>query len=486
MDQNTRQHSTGAKQPQWLARQLYNCVWRWHFFAGLFVVPFLAMLSVTGIVMLYDEQIQAFRYNTDYELSAEHKGSAQHRAAVSTLFTEVKKVYPAATIKKYISAKTAKSPSFVVIKQAQGPRLHIALNPYTAEVLGAIDRDDSWYALANDIHGTLLIGEIGDRLIEIAAGLMLLLLISGVYLWLPRKSPKKVAVFYPRLHRGKRTFWRDLHSSLGFYSIVVLLFFVISGLSWSGVWGGKMVQAWNSFPAQKWDNVPLSENTHSDMNQGVMEEVPWNLEQTAMPNSVAVQNPSKEGGAVVTVSVDEIVKQAERLGMAQYQLNLPTSNKGVFTLSADTMSGDITDPRLDRTVHIDQYSGNVLADVGWSEYSAMAKFMAAGIGLHQGDVGIVNLIVNTLFCVIFILICASGLVLWWQRRPANSLSLAAPQVDAQMPIWKSGLVIVIALSVLFPLTGLSIVAVLFIDIMLQLLNPFLRKVLKGVNRRKTV
>ena len=30
---------------------LYFAAWRWHFYAGLYVIPFLIMLSVTGIVI---------------------------------------------------------------------------------------------------------------------------------------------------------------------------------------------------------------------------------------------------------------------------------------------------------------------------------------------------------------------------------------------------------------------------------------------------
>lgn len=28
-------------------------VWRWHFYAGLYSIPFLIMLAITGLMMLY-------------------------------------------------------------------------------------------------------------------------------------------------------------------------------------------------------------------------------------------------------------------------------------------------------------------------------------------------------------------------------------------------------------------------------------------------
>ena len=35
------------------ARKFYFVAWRWHFYAGLYVIPFLLMLAVTGLIMLW-------------------------------------------------------------------------------------------------------------------------------------------------------------------------------------------------------------------------------------------------------------------------------------------------------------------------------------------------------------------------------------------------------------------------------------------------
>lgn len=36
---------------------LYRTIWRWHFYAGLFVLPFVLILSVTGSIYLFKPQI---------------------------------------------------------------------------------------------------------------------------------------------------------------------------------------------------------------------------------------------------------------------------------------------------------------------------------------------------------------------------------------------------------------------------------------------
>ena len=38
------------------ANRRYLTVWRWHFYAGLWVAPFLTLLAVTGLGMLLDRK----------------------------------------------------------------------------------------------------------------------------------------------------------------------------------------------------------------------------------------------------------------------------------------------------------------------------------------------------------------------------------------------------------------------------------------------
>ena len=38
----------------------YRTVWRWHFYAGLFCLPFIIVLSLTGAIYLFKPQIDAW------------------------------------------------------------------------------------------------------------------------------------------------------------------------------------------------------------------------------------------------------------------------------------------------------------------------------------------------------------------------------------------------------------------------------------------
>ena len=132
------------------------------------------------------------------------------------------------------------------------------------------------------------------------------------------------------------------------------------------------------------------------------------------------------------------------------QFALPGDAGGVWTISHDSMSNDGPDPTADRTIHIDRYTGNVLADVRYSDYSAYAKAMAWGIAFHEGDMGLWNLVLNTLFCLSMIFLPVSGLVMWWKRRPERAFRLAAPPAPQGMAVWWGAAALVVVLGAAFP------------------------------------
>lgn len=88
----------------------------------------------------------------------------------------------------------------------------VALDQYSGEVLAVWNRRAGWYDWADNMHGTLLIGDTGDRLIEIAAGLGLVLVMTGLYLWWPRGNWR--AALLPICARGAAPCGR---TSMGFW-----------------------------------------------------------------------------------------------------------------------------------------------------------------------------------------------------------------------------------------------------------------------------
>ncbi|WP_282127909.1 PepSY-associated TM helix domain-containing protein [Roseobacter litoralis] len=450
-------------QPEGSANKLYFAAWRWHFYAGLFVIPFLATLAITGMAMLWIAWIDGRDGERTAVVPQEilQPVSVQAEAAVAAV--------PDGTLKQYVAPRTDNVAALFRV-DAGDDAIMVAVDPYTAQVIETFPRRSGWYDFADNIHSELMLGVTGDRILETAASLTLVLIATGLYMWWPRDAGWRRALI-PSFGPG-RTLWKSLHGVVGIWLSLFLVFFLISGLAWAGIWGGKMVQAWSQFPSEKWDNVPLSDETHASMNHD-RREVPWVLEQTPMPASGSdVGSAGVENGVVTLDAVDALARQ---IGFdARYQLNLPQSQDGVWTLSRDSMNTDSTDPMSDRTVHVDQYTGKILADVRFEDYSLAGKAMAVGIALHMGTLGLWSVLANSLVCLSVLFLCISSIVLWWKRRPVKSGRLAAPPMPKELPLWQGAVLVGLAVSMAFPMAGLALLTVLAIDALILSRLPKLR------------
>lgn len=439
-------------------------LWRWHFYSGLYVVPFMMMLALTGIVMMYNPQIEDWRYaDLIFVEAPQAANNLPQRLPASVQLQAVKDTYPGFRVRQYQPPKAANRSSRFKIRSKHVSTQIIFVNPYNAEVLGRVDSKSTWYAWADDIHGTLLLGKTGDALIELSAGLTFILLISGFYLYWPRGGKAISQLFLLRLKRNKhgklsRNSWLSIHASLGVWLSLLLFLFALTGMAWTGIWGQKLVQPFSSFPAEKrasnWQSEPL---THADLNTEAENEVPWNLEQVPVPQSLV----PADSVSAKDIDLDSVIKHGEALGFDYFRVALPTTASGVYTLMSITSSGDIIDPRLDRTVHIDQYSGKVLADIGWKDYNLAARAMAAGIPLHKGQVSLLNLIINTLVCLLLVLSSVAALVLWVKRRNKKQSSLkgklSAPPLSGDTTLPTGARILFAITALLFPVTGVVMI-----------------------------
>lgn len=442
-----------------VSRAFYTTAWRWHFYAGLYVAPFLIMLALTGLVMLWSSVLVGRDGEKLFAVTPAAQAvsvSAQADAALAAV--------PGGSLVQYIVPRTPEQAALFRVNAGDVSTM-VAVDPFNGAVLGTWERRHALYDLANEIHGTMLIGTVGDRLIEIAAGFGIVLIVTGIFLWWPRDGRGLARSLVPQFTGRSRQVWKSLHQTVGVYAALLLVAFLVSGLSWAGIWGERMTQAWSTFPAEKWDNVPLSNATHASMNHGGVKTVAWALEQTPMPAS-----GSHAGHAGIPegqpVYLDTVVAFARSIGYdGRFQLSFPSGDSGVWTLARDTMSNDSDNPTSDRTVHIDRYTGKVLADVGFSDYGVAGKAMAVGIALQEGDMGIWNIALNTLFCLSVVFLSISGMVMWWKRRPAGARRLVAPVVPEKIGLWKSAAILMVAVSLLFRLTGIVLVTVLVADLL---------------------
>ncbi|HEK0910337.1 TPA: PepSY domain-containing protein [Pseudomonas putida] len=437
-------------------QSFYNLAWRWHFYAGLFVAPFMILLAITGIIYLFKPQLDTWMYRDLMVVEA-----GPQRQSADTLLGQVRQAYPQGHVGQYLPPLNAvRSAQFVV--HDGGRELNVFVDPYNAKVLGAQDGKQNLQAIARALHGELMVGTVGDRLVELAAGWGIVLVVSGLYLWWPRGRNSR-GVLWPRLSARGRVLWRDLHAVSGFWGSALLLLMLLSGMTWTGLWGKQYADLWNRFPAPMWNDVPKSDQQAGALNSAHRQTVPWALENTPMPVSGAHaehmgHHDMHSAPAAPQITLQQVEDLAKARGVAPgYSITSPSTAEGVFTIAVFA-----DDPRNDATLHVDQYTGKVLADVRWHDYSPVARATELGVMLHEGKMfGPLNQIVILLVCLMILLGSVSGLVMWWKRRPSGGLGV--PPLRHDLPRWKTAVTVMLVLGVVFPLVGVSMVVMWVVD-----------------------
>lgn len=434
------------------SKGVYAAVWRWHFYAGLYVAPFLILQALTGAAMLSKRPIERWQLGTMLQNSGVINTTHQQR------WEAAQAAVPGATVTRYQPGRAAETSRVTV---TAGPRSYtVFVDAHTAAVTGTIDDADRIDLIADRLHGTLLMGRAGDRLIEIAASLAIMLVSSGLYLWLPKLGSWAQSF---RVVRGSRRLaWRSLHTTIGVALAPVLVFYLVSGLAWTDVWGERFVQSWSSLrTAQAAPGEDLSHG-HGALNGDSSRIVPWGLEQTPLPDASHAEHASPDVAG--RLSLDQAITIAQREGIGQrFWVAVPPGTDRVWTIGQTVMNEDVVDPRRELIVHLDRRTGEVIGRVGWADYGLGARAMAAGIPLHMGLLGWWNYLGALAVCLSVLGLSVAGLAMWWLRRPSREWRLAAPPrpADVRVPvgIW----IVAVTLAVAFPMAGITIAAIAALD-----------------------
>ncbi|MEN5118193.1 PepSY domain-containing protein [Luteimonas sp. TWI662] len=448
--------------------RFYRAVWRWHFYAGLLVLPFIAWLALTGAVYLYQKPIDRWIH---HGLKVVEVDSVS-RALPSAHITAVRAVTQGEVF-RYSTPERADSSVEVGVIEADGHRHVYYVDPARSHVLGHLPEKGTFSGVVRRLHSLDLLGSYASALIEIAAGWAILLVLTGVYLWWPRGQ--KGGVTTVRGQPGQRLFWRDLHAVTGVWVGLVLLFLALTGMPWSLVWG-KQVNAWanghnDGYPAGVRVEVPMSRQRLTDTT------VPtWSLQQAHLPASGAsharhTAQPEHDGheghggsgpGELAlqpgAIGIDAAIRTFERLGLAPgYSVSLPRGALGVYSAS---VYPEVLDQQ--RVVHLDQYSGEVLLDMRYADYGPLGRALEWGINVHLGqEYGTANRLLLLIACMAIVLLCVSGAAMWWKRRPLGGLGV--PPLPRQGHSVAGVFALLCVGGLLFPLVGASLLLVGLLD-----------------------
>ncbi|HKQ72189.1 MAG TPA: PepSY-associated TM helix domain-containing protein [Blastocatellia bacterium] len=221
-----------------------------HLTIGVIAGLVIFIMSVTGVLLTYEKQIIHWADTRNYQVEPPSPGAS--RLSVETLLARVGEAQPGASITTITLRSGASEPAAVALASPAGAgpggARTIYVNPYNSVVLGEGAKNvRNFFHVVTDWHRWL--GAHGEsrntaRAITGACNLgFLFIVISGIYLWWPRKrnwSQFKSVLWFKRGLPGKA---RDFnwHNVIGFWSFTALFIIVLSAVVISYPWASDLV-----------------------------------------------------------------------------------------------------------------------------------------------------------------------------------------------------------------------------------------------------
>ena len=420
-------------------------VWRWHFYAGLFCVPFIVLLTISGGIYLFTPQINAW-LDRPYDRLTLTGPPATAQAQVQAALRAI----PGSTLSVYELPKDQDDATRIIVKN-RGERIRVYVHPETLDILKTIPEEDRFTRMVFHFHGELLMGNTGSALVELAASWAIIMIVTGLFLWWPRDAPGLGGLIYPRLNRGSRGFWRDLHAVTGFWISLFVLFLLVTGLPWAKVWGEYFKEVrrltGTAVVEQDW-TVGVTPRTS----------VPEGSDEHRSHGNQMTNPDSAKEMPLDYSPIDTLLPSVRALDLPHPVFITPPANaEGHWAAKSDTQN------RPQRVkVMLDATTGAVLKRENFEDRHFLDRMVAIGVAAHEGQLfGWPNVVLGVVTAGGLLLVVASGILMWWRRRPSGLLG--APPLSASQPFSVRFIICLLFFGLYLPLFTASLFSILLIE-----------------------
>ena len=206
--------------------------------AGLVI----GVMSVTGVLLAFERQIVAFAERDVRIVQPPVPG--EPRLALDALVTRARAAVP----NGQLSGVVLRADPTAMVVVNFGRERAVFVHPYTGAVLGEGAKTlRSFFHTMTDWHRWLGTGEksrdIGRAITRACNAAFVVMVMTGVYLWWPRRWTRQVlqAVIVPNLRlRGRPRDW-NWHNTAGLWSASILICITLTGLVMSYQWANDLL-----------------------------------------------------------------------------------------------------------------------------------------------------------------------------------------------------------------------------------------------------
>lgn len=432
---------------------------RLHFYAGVFVGPFLLIAALSGGVYAIAPTIEQFVYH-DY-LHTESTGAAR---PVADQIRAAQTQRPDLTVSAVQPAAAAGDTTRVLFNDpalGDSERHAEFIDPVTTQPRGGLTVYGSSGALPvrtwiDQLHRNLHLGEPGRVYSELAASWLWLIAIAGIALWLSRfRRGATTLLTIDRSSRGRaRTL--NWHGAVGIWISAGLLFLSATGLTWS-TYAGANIDALRAALSWSTPTVTTALDGAGPTDAAMSEHA------AHMAKTDQVTGPPQVG------AVDRVLESARAAGIGgRVEVSIPAAADTAFAVTQTRQPWVLSN----NAVAVDGATGKITDALWFADWPLAAKLSAWGIQLHMGLLfGLANQLVLLALAAALVTVIVRGYVMWWRRRPTRGGMVGRPPrrgVLFDLPPAAGTAVVAAAVGIgLFaPLFGLSLAAFVGVDMLI--------------------
>jgi uncharacterized iron-regulated membrane protein len=377
-----------------------------HLYLGLSAGFILAIVGLTGSILVFYQEMQDV-VNPELALvSAPPEGVAAYRS-LDEIIAAADSVRPEGSRIKNVYYPRHQEAAFKLLYYVQAPGqsdrgdgYYIFVDPYTAHAQGM----QLWHpkgrywgrplvSFIMQLHWCLLLGKNGGVIVGILAVLSIISVLTGLIVWWPLTGKFRQALTFKR-HAGAVRFNFDLHKTVGFYSTIVLLAVLFSGVYF---------------------NLPAQVNTLVKLFSPLERPDAW----TGIDEADYRSTVRHDGKPLDYAQIEASVHRHYPSGKI-WKLNAPQNEQDVYKV----WKKDVIEigPFIGyRELIVDQYSGEILKVYDSGTGSAGDILLDWQWPLHSGHAfgwpGRILVLLSGLACpVLFV----TGVIRWLQKRKAKS------------------------------------------------------------------
>jgi uncharacterized iron-regulated membrane protein len=213
-----------------------------HLWLGISSGLIVMIVALSGSLLVFEDELEHLFQPSLYYVQVPPQAE---RISTDILADKVQKAYPGFQ-SNYIIVEPEANRTILFSERkgkagkGEGKVMLIAVNPYSGEIIKAVDEKGRFFAVVLRLHRYLCMGDTGKIITSISCSIFTILIITGLVLWWPKRNNRKQRFRVKWNASFKRLNW-DLHAIFGFYINIFLLMISLTGLVWSFKWVNNLV-----------------------------------------------------------------------------------------------------------------------------------------------------------------------------------------------------------------------------------------------------